>query len=390
MLLDFISKQTLANIALCQQNSEKEIHIPAAFNNINISSTGLYRQPREAGKVSFFMSSYIRSYIAKKWGCGSEKRVGPWQWSWQAGSGDKGEKMVKREGPFWGSLFTLVEPREPPGARRCRNQFLTSRGRRTVFLKTLTFGLCGKQSAKNLQDWYVCGLCCKGNHWSPFCWLFNNSLSYFGRTWKHKRDKNNHNKEKPQQLGLDSLCSVSRVTVPVENLLAHHTDGLRSPIIGGNVVINPKAKVYPLSFTTNHHVTLTSAWLHIPSAIMAKIQCYYSITVSQLWLFLVFIINIHSKGNVISSSACLFHCSDAICFTLGVTYIASNMQDMSFCFDLNVSTFTSQHFNEFVSIYWWWMCNCSNVVQFMVSLDRKGNNEFCVFGVVHLMFVWSA
>lgn len=72
------------------------------------------------------------------------------------------------------------------------------------------------------------------------------------------------------------------VTVPVENLLAHHTDGLRSPIIGGNVVINPKAKVYPLSFTTNHHVTLTSAWLHIPSAIMAKIQCYYSITVSQL------------------------------------------------------------------------------------------------------------
>lgn len=91
-----------------------------------------------------------------------------------------------------------------------------------------------------------------------------------------------NNKEKPQQLGLDSLCSVSRVTVPVENLLAHHTDGLRSPIIGGNVVINPKAKVYPLSFTTNHHVTLTSAWLHIPSAIMAKIQCYYSITVSQL------------------------------------------------------------------------------------------------------------
>ena len=36
----------------------KEIHRPAALNSLNKSSTGLYKQPRETGKVWFFMSRY--------------------------------------------------------------------------------------------------------------------------------------------------------------------------------------------------------------------------------------------------------------------------------------------------------------------------------------------
>ena len=44
----------------------KEIHSPAPLNNLNKSSRGLYKHPREAEKVSLFMSCYILSHETNK------------------------------------------------------------------------------------------------------------------------------------------------------------------------------------------------------------------------------------------------------------------------------------------------------------------------------------